>query len=731
MPDPWVLSEGSFEPSKQHHAETIFTIGNGYLGTRGAFEEGYPGEVRSTLIHGVFDDAPVVFTELVNAPDWLELEILLAGERFSLDGGELLAYTRSLDLKEVVLRRDLRWSSPQGRVTHLVFERFASLADRHLCGLRVSITAENYAGRIEIRAGLNGECANLAYKHWEWLDQGLRGSTAWLHCRTRSSQIELAAGLSLSLAPGGKPARLARWDVHNHPTLAISAQAGRNETVTAVKWVTYHASREEKGTLRRCLRSLRRLPALDWNAAREAHVLAWQAEWQQSDVVIEGDDQAQLAVRFNVFQLLAAGPRDDEHASIGAKTLSGYGYRGHSFWDTETFMLPFFTYTHPEIARNLLSYRWHNLAGARAKAQANGYKGAQFPWESAATGEEVTPTWVQDHHDRTKLIRIWTGDIEIHISADIAYAVWQYWQATGDEAFVLQRGAELILETARFWHSRLEWNAELERFEISDVIGPDEYHDHVDNNVYTNSIAHWNLESGLKLAAWMSEVHPPDWRRLRRRLRLNEAELDGWRAVMDRIYVPFDPQTKLIEQFEGYFSRRDADLAGLEPRSESAQVIFGIEGINETQIIKQPDVLMLMYLLPELYDQETQRANFDYYNLRTDHTFGSSLGPSIQAIMACRVGNPSAYEHFMRAALADLNDVRNNAGDGIHGASAGGIWQAVVFGFGGLRLTPDSWSTKPRLPQHWTRLVFKFMQRGKLQRVEITNPGSAAGSNQR
>jgi len=197
--------------------------------------------------------------------------------------------------------------------------------------------------------------------------------------------------------------------------------------------------------------------------------------------------------------------------------------------------------------------------------------------------------------------------------------------------------------------------------------------------------------------------------------------LEKWRHVIEHMYMPFDAQTKLIEQFEGYFQRRDVNLTELEPRTESVQALFGIEGANETQVLKQPDVLMLMYLLPDLYDHETLLANYAYYNTRTDHTFGSSLGPSIQAIVACKANDPGAYEHFIRAARADLFNVRNNAGDGIHGASAGGLWQAVVFGFGGLRVTPQGWSVHSRLPNHWKRLVFRFLQRGELQIVDITN----------
>jgi kojibiose phosphorylase len=506
-------------------------------------------------------------------------------------------------------------------------------------------------------------------------------------------------------------------DVENTPTLVVRMEATPDETVIVDKFVAISTSRDIPDPVNHAIEQVLGIP--DWPAALEANNQAWEEEWRRCDVVIEGDDEAQLAVRFSLYHLLIAAPRRDERVNIGAKTLSGFGYRGHSFWDTEVFMLPVFNYTAPHLARNLLSYRYHNLPGARKKASANGYEGAQFPWESADTGEEVTPSWVPHYEDKSKLVRIWTGDIEVHVSADVAYAVYNYWKLTGDDDWFITRGAEVILDTARFWASRAEWDVEATRYEYNDVIGPDEYHEHVDNNFFTNRMAQWNLQAAFEALDWLKAYAPFKAIDLTERLDLSEARLAHWREVIEKMYLSSSP-SGLIEQFEGYFLRRDVNLAAMEPRRESVQVIFGIEGTNLTQVLKQPDVLMLMYLLSEYYPDEVVRANYDYYTPRTDHTYGSSLGPAIQAIMACRVGQPEeAYEHFIRAARADLRDVRGNAGDGIHGASAGGVWQAIAFGFGGLRLTQDGWAVNPRLPHHWKRLAFKFTYRGQLQEIDL------------
>ena len=717
----WKISEETFNPEKQHHKETIFTIGNGYLSTRGAFEEGYPDDKRATFVHGVFDDVPLVFTELANAPDWLPIHVYLNGKRFSLDTGTIEHFERHLDLHNGVLTRTVRWRSPTGDAATLVFERFASLADEHLLCIRCQITPE-FDGTLEIRAGLNGNMDNEGIAHWHWVSQGNHDEVYYLLNRTRATQVDLA--LAMWLTSNFIPSQLDHWDAHNVPMVRMFFSAKRGETVTIDKFIGIATSRDTTDPVVMAVKHSR--AAQSWGSALEANQQAWSREWERCDVEIAGDEEAQIAIRFNLFQLLIAAPRHDQHVNIGAKTLSGFGYRGHSFWDTEIFMLPLFIYTLPEIARNLLDYRYERLSGARQKAKANGFEGAQFPWESAEAGEEVTPTWVPHYADRTKNIRIWTGDIEIHISADIAYAAYLYWQVTSDEAWFIEKGAELILDTAKFWASRAEWNNKKQLYEFNDVIGPDEYHDHVDNNFYTNRMAKWNLQTALDVLDWLKTKAPAKANELAQRLDLSPERLSKWKEVLTKVYLPIRSDG-LIEQFEGYFQRRDVDLAALDPRDISAQLLFGIEGCNETQVIKQPDVLMLMCLLREDFTDEQIRLNYDYYTARTDHTFGSSLGPSIQAIMACEVGKPDdAYEHFIRAVRADLRDVRGNAGDGIHGASAGGTWQAVVFGFGGLHVTPQRWWTEPRLPRHWKRLSFRFAHRGTLQIVEITNPETAS-----
>ena len=720
----WKIVEESFDPKTQHHRESILTIGNGYLCTRGAFEEGYPGDRRATFVHGVFDAAPVVLSELANAPDWLPLTIYLNGERFSMDSGVVERFRRVLDLRSGLLTRTVHWRSPKGDVATITMERFASLANPHLTCLRCQVVSE-FEGTLEIRGALNGNTDNEGLAHWRWVRQGNQDGAVFLHNRTRQSGIDQVSAMRMEVEVGERLSE-EYCDVENTPTLAIKLKALPGNAVIVNKFVSIATSRDAEDVRGFALGQMPM--TLDWRNELKTHSQAWEEEWERSDVIIEGDDEAQIAIRFSLYHLLIAAPRKDERVNIGAKTLSGFGYRGHSFWDTEIFMLPVFTYTAPHIARNLLSYRHHNLPGAREKARLNGFEGAQFPWESADSGGEVTPSWVPHYADPTKMVRIWTGDIEIHVSADVAYAAYQYWQVTGDDEWFIARGAEMILDTARFWASRAEWNPRSGRYEYNDVIGPDENHEHVNNNAFTNRMAQWNLQTALEVLTWLRAYAPFKAIELGRLLDLSEERLAHWREVIEKMYLATSP-SGVIEQFEGYFQLKDVDLAAMEPRSQSVQALLGIEGANQVQVLKQPDVLMMMYLLRQHYPDEAVKINYDYYTPRTDHTYGSSLGPAIQAIMACQVGQPEeAYEHFIRAARADLRDVRGNAGDGIHAASAGGTWQTVIFGFAGLRVTPQGWTVNPCLPKHWKRLAFRFFHRGQMYEVDLkgTNPESDA-----
>jgi beta-phosphoglucomutase len=736
----WVLIERGFDPQLVQSRESVFTIGNGYLGTRGCFEEGYPRSLPVTLVHGVYDAVPVVYTELVNFPDWLPLTISLSGdpngrrmERFRLDQGEVLFYERRLDLRYGSLHRTMRWRSPNGRTIEIQLERFASLADPHVLGLRCLITPIDWAGTILVHASINGYTENQGFNHWEFFNQSqpdveATGNSAsqspqniWLSAKTRQSRVEM--GMAASLMVQGVAATFTMESAPGYPTLMASYNAQPGETVLVEKMVTVYTSRDTIDPLTAAQTKLADLPG--YPTCWEQHQQKWDEAWQGSDIIIEGDTQAQLAARYNIFQLLISAPWWDHHASIPAKTLSGFGYRGHIFWDTEIFMLPLFIFTQPELARHLLTYRYHTLEGARRKARSYGYKGAMYAWESADMGDEVTPRWALPTDPYASDIRIWCRDREIHISADVAYGIWQYWQATGDDDWMRDYGAEIVLDTAVFWMSRVEWNNQFERYELREVIGADEYHEHVNNNAFTNRMAQWHLEKAIVVYNWLQTHVPEKAAELDQKLDLTPERRQRWQDIVTHLWIPYHKETGFIEQYEGFCHLEDIDLQTYEPRTESMQAILGIDGANRRQVLKQPDVLMLLYLMRQLqefpYDPEHLKTNWNYYAPRTDITYGSSLGPAIHAILAADMGESNlAYQHFLQAALVDLENTRGNATEGIHGACAGGVWQAIVFGFAGIRFEEDRPIATAHLPSHWQRLSFKLHWQGKYYTFDLT-----------
>jgi len=730
----WKLIESQFNPSQLRTRETIFTIGNGYLGTRGSFEEGYPNTLPATLIHGVYDDVPVVYKELVNCPDWLPLVITVFGEgdgetvgdRLRLDQGKILEYERKLDISQGLLTRSCTWCSPRGKTLKVEFERFASLADPHVLVQRCQLTPLDFDGLIEVQASINGYSENNGFNHWGEIDQGRIEHGFWLNSRTRSTRIDVSMAARMKIM--GIEAVTQISTTPGYPSWNASFKAKSQQKIVIEKVITVFTSQEVEKPTSASLDKLTHQP--DYQTLLLAHQKAWSKIWDQSDVMIEGDNQAAFAVRYNLYQLLIAAPRDSDRASIPAKTLSGFGYHGHIFWDTEIFISPFLILTQPALARNLLSYRYQTLDGARRKASHYGYKGAMFAWESADTGDEVTPRWSLPKDFYGEDVRIWCRDREIHINADIAYTVWYYWWVTGDDEWMRQEGAEIILDTAIFWSSRIEFNSQFQRYEIRGVIGADEYHEFVNNNGFTNRMAQWHLEKANAVYNWLCHNFPEQAVSLAKKLHLTDDLRHQWSDIIAKMWIPQQPETNLIEQFEGFFQLEPINLADYEPRKKSMQAILGVEKTNKWQVIKQPDVLMLLYLMRQSslpYDQPTLQSNWDYYTPRTDITYGSSLAPAIHAILAADLNSylkniASAYRLFMEAALVDLADKRDNTQDGIHGACAGGTWQAVVFGFGGIKITENGLHAQPQLPPNWQRLKFQLCWRDRWYVFDLHQP---------
>jgi trehalose/maltose hydrolase-like predicted phosphorylase len=732
----WQITEERFEPNKMHAQESVYSIGNGYFATRGTFEEHYFGANPATLLYGLFDSIPIGKEELANAPDWLPIKLFINGERFHFTRGKILEYQRTLDMQRGVLTRTVRWESPSGIRLKIQSERFASLADEHVGAIRYSVTVEEKPPEIHdlhllLRATFNLAVSNDDVIHWEPFDQWHEDDLVWFLSQTRHSSVQLLQTMSFTTQTRGFRKEI--FDSITAPSIELQGELTVGETISAEKIVVMYTTRDGTDLVLAAARHHHKLLHINESAQRSGghhgpydvllaqHEQAWQDYWNISDIIIEGDERAQQAIRYNLYQLrISVNPHDSRY-SIAAKGLTGFGYHGHVFHDTEIYMLPYFIYAHPAIAHSLLLYRYHLLPAAREKAQGNGYEGAQYPWESTLDGKEATPE-VIIHPETKALIPIPNGYIELHITADIAYAVHHYWQVTGDDDFMRDYGAEMLLSTALFWVSRAERHPDLPRYEINDVIGPDEWHEHVNNNAYTNYLAKWNIESGLAILHWLRLKAPNKAEALIQQLHLTTERLEHWREVAAQLYLPQDQETGLFEQFEDFFLLEALDQASYQGRRASYQAILSLERTKHYRIIKQADVLALLTMFRQQLDQQTKQVNWDYYYPITDHDYGSSLTPALHVLLACDLGLlDTAYEMFLKGALVDLEDRRGNAAEGIHAACCGAVWQALVLGFAGLTITEDGYTTHPRWPAGWKRLAFTFLHKGQPVFVDLRN----------
>lgn len=690
----WSVEQEGFDRARERQMESLFAVGNGYMGLRGALDTPPPGSHCDLFIGGVYDrkrvDLPyseVEFltpgrgddphAELVPLPSPLRLALTLEGEPLDFAGPHGRELRRVLDLRAGVLRIEALYETPDGRRTRVHTRRCACLTDPHLLLHEASIEAENHWAPVEALATLEDTHAAERHPHVERLEHLAEGELELVRYATRASGVEICIAARTAHTPD-----------------------------SVRRFVTVFTSRDVTDPRTAALDHVR---AFEWSRFDElfaAQAEAWGSFWQKADVRVPGRPSVEQALRFGAYHLrLPAG--EDPGASIPARTFSGRAYEGHIFWDVEVFMLPFFLHTEPERARNLLLYRHRTLKGARRRARESGYRGACFAWESTVTGDDMTPSRIV-LKSTGKEIPIFTGSQQIHVTADVAYGVWRYWEATGDEAFLTGPGAEILFETARFWASRVERGER--HLHIRGVVGPDEYHHGVDDNAYTNWMARFNLER----AAWVAD-----------HLKKDGAEAREWKSVARELHCPGPGADGVIEQFEGFFTLEAYLLADEERFKAPLSRLFDWDRINRVQLIKQADVLMLPFLFPEAFSDEVVAANYRYYEPLTDH--GSSLSPAVHAAVAARLGLREDTERYWKQSLwLDLQNGMDNSMLGVHPAAMGGTWQALVFGFLGVRFGEDGPRAHARagdrLPAGWEAVEMSLAWHGSSHRLRVERP---------
>ena len=732
----WKISLDEYNSCDNKKYETLFTLANGYRGIRGALEFSSKGN-RGNYIAGIFDKSQSQVTEIVNLQDPLGFNIYIEDEKIDIDECALEGFKRELDMHRGILHTSFIATTVKGRSVEVKCERFVSRSKISRWAAKYEITSLNFDGKVFLENYIDGSVTNSAWdvmhktKHFKVnaicdINPGIA-----LSIETNDNNIK-SQELTTLLGEGenGNIFKTRRYSEFGEVVSEVyETYMMESKIYTIVKYGISISDKNMKCDLLTVgINELKGFIKDGYEAEFEKHIKTWSKIWDEIDIKIDGDEKAQIGIRFNLFQLAASAYEGDTTVSIAAKALHGEGYKGHIFWDTEVFMLPFFIYTRPEVAKALLMYRYNTLQGARENAAITGYKGARFPWEAADDGLEVTPKWGFDYDGNA--VRIWTGDEEYHINSDIAFGIVEYYRATKDSEFLVNYGVEILLDTAKFWQSRVEYNKGQDRYEISSVIGPDEFHEHVDNNVFTNYLAKWNIEKALLFKEWLKIENNAVYKVLCSKLGLNQEDFKQWEVMAEKMYIPKSEDGMIIEQFEGYFDLADIEISQYDENEMPVWPNLKGNKLGETQLVKQADVVQLMIMLPEEFSEEVKKSNYEYYEKRTMHK--SSLSPSMYSILGLAVGDRhNAYKYFMKTIYTDLEDNQGNTDFGLHAAATGGSWQSAIFGFVGLTVDKENiLSINPWLPKQWTGLSFNINWRDSRvaisilkEKIEVTSTG--------
>ncbi len=731
--DPWRLVETSYSEEDTGVTETLFAVGNGYLGLRGNQPEGRRAHEHGTFINGLHETWQIRHAEqaygfaevgqtIVNAPDAKVMRVYIDDEPISLDVADVREYERVLDMKEGVLRRHVLWQTPSGKEVRIGYERLVSFSEKHLAAMSIEVTVLNSDAPVTIscqiinrqdgedvyggapkaskRAGFDprktDKIAERVLVPQEYWQDGQR-STLSYQVNESGMTVAVAADHTIVTENEYEARTLIEQDIAKN-VFRVNAKAGVPIRVT--KFVAYHTSRgvPARELVDRCRRTLDRVgdEGLGGLIARQREWM--DAFWSRSDVVIEGHDDLQQAARWCLFQLAQAAARADGRG-VPAKGVTGSGYSGHYFWDTEIYVLPFLAYTTPLWARNALRMRALMLPAARRRAFQLNEAGALFPWRTI-NGEEASAYYA-------------AGTAQYHINADVTYALAKYVRATGDVDFLYREGIDIAIETARLWTTLGFWREGegAETFHIHGVTGPDEYTTVVNDNLFTNVMARFNLRFAARTVRELAHDDPEAHRHMVERLSLDPSEPESWDRAAEAMDIPFSDALGIHPQDSLFLEREVWDLENTPPEQRPLLLHFHPLVIYRFQVLKQADVVLALFLQGNHFTADEKLADFEYYDPLT--TGDSTLSAVVQSILAAEVGYQDlALEYFMQSIYVDLADLHHNAADGVHVASAGGVWTALVGGFGGMRDHYGQLTFDPRLPESWPSLSYTLQWHG-------------------
>jgi len=740
--DPWRLVEARFDAADASLTETLFAVGNGYVGLRGNHPEGRLGAEHGTFVNGFHETWSIQHAELafgfakvgqtiVNVPDAKVMRVYVDDEPLEIDVDDVREYEQSVDFRDGAYRRRIRWVTPSGKDVLMETERIVSFEERHLVQQRMTVTVLNADAPVTISSqvinrqdgqGVYGGSAPVPgpestdfdpRKSNGFSERVLQPQEYWIDGQRTALSYRVAnSGMTIGVVADHLIDTENEYEQRGlvEPDIAkcvhrVQARAGVPITVT--KFTAYHTSRSvpARELVDRCRRTVDRAMSVGADANLAAQKAYLDEFWKRSDVRIGGHDDLQQAARWCLFQLAQAAARADG-AGVPAKGLTGSGYNGHYFWDTEVYVLPFLTYTSPTWARNALRMRTQMLPAGRRRAHELNEAGALFPWRTI-NGEEASAYYA-------------AGTAQYHINADVAFALAKYVRATGDIDFMLREGGDVLVETARMWATLGFWrsNDGNKSFHIHGVTGPDEYTTVVNDNLFTNVMARFNLRAAARVVDEMAEAEPDAFRALADRVDLDPGESEAWRRAADALAIPFDEGLGIHPQDSLFLHKEVWDLENTPDEQRPLLLHFHPLVIYRFQVLKQADVVLALFLQGNHFTPEQKRADFDYYDPLT--TGDSTLSAVVQSVLAAEVGyRDLAYEYFQHALFVDLADLHSNASDGVHVASAGGVWTTLVNGFGGMRDHGGELSFDPRLPDGWPELEFPLRWWGSQIRVTV------------
>lgn len=714
------LIEDKYDKRYALKTETVFSQCNGYLGVRASYETKMLQESRGMFVDGLYHKASEhEVTELVNCPDLISMDIYINGESVNLDSCKMNSFRRTLNLINGELDTSVNFDLEKTKDICIKTRRFSSFHNPHLICHQLEVTTKDNS-ILKIITGINGQITNSGVSHFEKvITRVFDKNYMYTENTCNDGQVFKAMTCCSSKSKVIKSPvfGLKRRSVYGEYEYFLNS----NEVYRFEKYSYVDSGTENITNYEKMKQELIYCEEVGYKGLFKKHIEAYNKLWKYARINIDGATlEEEAAITFAQYHLFGMTPMHSYKSSVGAKGLTGEGYKGHVFWDTEIFIMPFFTLTFPNIAKNLLKFRYLGLEGARKKAKENGYKGAMYPWEVAKSGKEETPLYAALNIHTGKAEKVWSGIKEHHVTADIIYALWNYYKITKDEKFLQDYGYEMLIETAIFWCNRAKYVSERNRYEIFDVIGPDEYTEHIDNNAYTNYMAAKNVKIACKAVRLMQEKSPLIYQKLNKKYNLEE-KIKEWKFFIENIYLPKANNELIIPQDDTFLTKKEIKNIEKYKNSDIKQLVlqdYSRDEIINMQVLKQADVVMLLNMLPHLFDAEIVKKNVLYYEKRTIHD--SSLSYSTHAIACANIGEIKlAYNFFKKAMEIDLNTNYKDSADGIHSASLGGIINSVIQGFAGIRYNLNYIEINPHMPNHWKQLEFYLMIEGQYVNIKI------------